>query len=57
MRTYVYCRNKKGLSNSGYTGKPERWILFTEDDKKRFESSGVIPYGTNKPGTFTELKQ
>ena len=57
MQTYIYMVKNKALSNSGFTSKINKWILFSESEKIKFETENLLPYGAFRKGVFTEFKR
>lgn len=55
MKTYIYCIKNKALSNSGFTAKNSKWILFSEQEKTKFETENLLPYGAFRQGIFVEF--
>ena len=55
MQTYIYTIKNKGLSNSGFTSKSNKWILFSELEKTKFETENSLPYGSFRQGTFVKF--
>lgn len=57
MTTYIYCIKNKALSNSGFTANSNKWILFSDTEKTKFETENLLPYGAFRQGGFTEFKR
>ena len=55
MQKYYYISGNMGMTSSGLFSRDKtRWMLFTQDEKERFETSGIIPYSASRKGIFVK---
>jgi len=58
MNQYYYIYGLMGLTSSfTFTKNKSRWIIFTEQEKIKFEKNNILPYGITRRGIFINVNK